>query len=68
MLCNLAAVATSGFAPSFRFPSVIFFKNSTVPGRWDEQTLHDDQVKRASNYQLAIAGWGEDSASAPACR
>ena len=52
------------------FPSMIFFENSTLDGKanYTEDQLHHDQVQLAGHYNLAIAGWGEDSDTPPVKR
>jgi len=60
--CFAVSVATSA-----RFPSMIFFENSSATSE-AEAAMHRDQVEFASHYALTIIGWGEDSASPPACR
>ena len=59
-----AAAAATTSSPSPPFPSMIFFENGTADPT-AEAAMHADQVRFASHYQLAIAGWGEDADSQP---
>jgi hypothetical protein len=42
------------------FPSFIFFENSTNTSAGNVQ-MRKDQIALTSHYQLAVAGWGENT-------
>ena len=57
----LLALAASG---EVVFPSFIFFENSTNTTAGLER-MRTDQIALASHYQLAVAGWGENTGVVP---
>ena len=64
MLMFLLAVAGAASSAPI-FPSFIFFENSTNTTAGLEQ-MRKDQIALVSHYQLAVAGWGENTGIVPA--